>query len=66
MNFGVPSVTPCFFIVDPLLFRSPHVGSFMLSSESRDKEVQRYNISVSLKSSINSGASVQMLNFFLK
>jgi len=54
-----------FFIVDPLLFKSPHMGSVVLNSESRDKEVQHRSISVYLKSNINSDASFQMLHFFM-
>jgi len=58
MNFGVPNLTPCFFffIVDPLLFKSPHMGSFMFNSEWRYKEVKHHSILVNLKSNIKSDA----------
>ena len=58
MEFWSAYSHPLFFIVDHLLFKSPHAGSFMLNSESRDKEVQHHSISVILKSNINTGASV--------
>jgi hypothetical protein len=56
---------PLLFKVFPLLFKSPHMGLFVIISESTDKEVQHYNISFNLKSNINSGGTIQMLHFFM-